>query len=70
MGSRTRKALGCAGLLAYLAIYTAAAAAIGVALSPSLPAWALLIYFAIAGLVWVIPLKPMFRWMRGSALQD
>ncbi len=70
MGSRARKALGCAALLAYLALYTAAAAAIGVALAPSLPAWALLVYFAIAGLVWVIPLKPMFRWMRGGELQD
>jgi hypothetical protein len=64
MDVRSRKALGCSVLLVYLALYTAAAAGVGGLLAPALPTWGELVYYAIAGIVWVIPLKPMFDWMR------
>lgn len=67
MQSRTRKAIGCFALLAYLAIYTLLAASLGVALAPHLPAWAQLAYYALAGIVWIFPLKPLFGWMNRSA---
>lgn len=63
MEMRTRKALGCSALLAYVAIYAVLAASLGVALFPLLPTWAQLIYYAIAGIVWIFPLKPLFAWM-------
>jgi hypothetical protein len=63
MKMRTRKALGCLALLAYLTAYAALAAALGGYLLPLLPGWAELIYFVIAGVVWVLPLKPLFGWM-------
>jgi DNA-binding transcriptional LysR family regulator len=63
MDPRTRKALGCSVLLVYLALYAAAAASLGVVLAPTLPTWAELVYYAIAGIVWVFPLKPLFAWM-------
>lgn len=63
MNMRTRKAIGCFALLVYLGIYAIAAASLGVALMPALPAWGELIYFAIAGVAWVLPLKPLFTWM-------
>lgn len=63
MDVRTRKAVGCAVLLAYLAVYALIAAGVGVALAPVLPTWAELIYYAIAGIVWIFPLKPLFGWM-------
>ena len=67
MDSRTRKAVGCLALLAYLAMYALLAASLGVALSPALPPWAQLIYYAFAGVIWIFPLKPLFAWMnRGS----
>jgi predicted membrane channel-forming protein YqfA (hemolysin III family) len=63
MDTRTRKAIGCFGLLAYLAIYALLAASLGAALASLLPTWAELIYYAIAGVVWIFPLRPLFRWM-------
>ncbi|ANP44608.1 DUF2842 domain-containing protein [Candidatus Viadribacter manganicus] len=67
MEMRTRKALGCFLLLGYVAIYSLLAASLGVALSPLIPTWAQLVFYAIAGIVWIFPLKPLFAWMnRGS----
>ena len=63
MDIRTRKAVGCAVLLAYLGVYALIAAGVGVALAPLLPTWAELIYYAVAGIVWIFPLKPLFGWM-------
>ncbi len=67
MDTRTRKAIGCLGLLAYLMLYALLAASLGVWLAPFLPTWAELIYYAIAGIVWVFPLRPLFRWMNRGA---
>jgi hypothetical protein len=67
MNVRTRKAVGCFALLAYLAVYALFAAGLGVALAPMLPTWAELIYYAIAGMVWIFPLKPLFAWMNRDA---
>lgn len=63
MQSRTRKAIGCAGLLAYMGVYAVLAASLGVALAPALPTWAELAYYALAGVIWILPLKPLFGWM-------
>lgn len=67
MQSRTRKAIGCLALLAYMAVYAALAASLGVALAAVLPAWAQLIYYAVAGIVWIFPLRPLFAWMNRGA---
>lgn len=63
MDMRSRKALGCFALLAYLVIYALLAASLGVALMPLVPMWAQLIYYAVAGIIWIFPLKPLFAWM-------
>lgn len=63
MQMRTRKAVGCFVLLAYLALYLALAATLGAFLLPILPGWAELIYYVLAGIVWALPLKPLFAWM-------
>lgn len=62
MNMRARKAVGCFALLAYLAVYAAFAATLGGWLATFLPWWAQLIYFAVAGVIWVFPLKPLFGW--------
>jgi len=64
MNVRVRKAIGCAGLLAYLAIYAVLAATLGAYLLPILPLWAQPIFYAAAGVIWIFPLKPLFGWMR------
>lgn len=66
MDIRTRKAVGCAGLLAYLAVYAVLAATLGAYLMPILPAWAELLFYAAAGIVWIFPLKPLFAWINKS----
>ena len=63
MNMRARKAVGCAGLLAYLAIYAGVAATLGAQLLPQLPFWGELLYYAVAGVIWIFPLKPLFAWM-------
>lgn len=63
MNASARKAFGCFVLLAYLAIYAGAAATLGASLQPTLPFWAELLFYVIAGIAWVIPLKPFFSWM-------
>lgn len=30
------------------------------------PRWVLVIYYLVAGIVWVLPLKPLLRWMAGG----
>jgi hypothetical protein len=67
MNVRVRKAVGCAGLLVYLALYAAAAATLGAYLLPILPVWAALLFYAIAGVIWIFPLKPLMAWMNRSA---
>ncbi|HJS80387.1 MAG TPA: DUF2842 domain-containing protein [Vitreimonas sp.] len=67
MDTRARKAAGCFGLLAYLAIYALGAASLGAWLAPFLPTWAELAYYAIAGIIWIFPLKPLFAWMNRGA---
>ena len=67
MDTRTRKALGCLVLLAYLALYAALAAMLGVYILTHAPNWTALVYFIVAGVIWVLPLKPLFAWMNRSA---
>ena len=67
MNMRMRKAVGCAGLLAYMALYVVLAATLGVWLLPLIPTWAQLMFYAIAGVVWIFPLKPLFGWMNRGA---
>lgn len=67
MDTRTRKAIGCFALLAYLAVYAIFAASLGAAIAPQAPAWAELLYYAAAGIIWIFPLKPLFGWMNRGA---
>lgn len=63
MNTRTRKAIRCLALLGYLALYAALAATLGAYLAPVLPFWAELVFYAVAGVIWIVPLKPLFAWM-------
>lgn len=66
MDVRQRKAVGCAALLFYLFGYIGIVAAIGAAALSALPSWAQLVFYAFAGIVWILPLKPLFAWMNGD----
>lgn len=65
MQPRIRTLLAGIGIVSYLCVYAFAAASLGAELSEA-PRFAQLGYFAIAGLAWALPLRPLFRWLGGA----
>ncbi len=63
MPIRLRKLVGTLILLIYLTLYIAGAVMVG-EMIPRATVWEIL-YFMVAGIVWIIPLRPLFRWMNG-----
>ncbi len=64
-----RKPIAAVILLSYIALYIVIAATIGGMLAKA-PAWIQIVYFAIAGVVWAFPLKPLFTWMNTDPKAD
>lgn len=62
MGPRLRKFIGSLGVVAFLAAYIVAV----VAIAERLPShWAAQIaFFALAGVLWGVPILPLFAWMQ------
>ena len=61
MNPRLKKLVGMVLILAYLAAYVWAVITVG----GFVPAawWAQLAFYAVAGMVWWIPLAPAIKWM-------
>lgn len=57
-----RKPAGILGLLAYLAIYALVISSFADAIS-ALPGPLPFAVYVIAGLAWLLPLRPLFLWM-------
>jgi len=57
-----RKPVGVLALIAYLVIYAIIIASAADWLS-SLPTALMVIAYAVLGVAWVLPLKPLFVWM-------
>ncbi|MDZ4762204.1 MAG: DUF2842 domain-containing protein [Alphaproteobacteria bacterium] len=57
-----RKILGSSVLLIWIVGYIAVAAVIGDRVSSEHWVWKL-IYFPVAGLAWILPVRPLLRWM-------
>ena len=66
MQPRIRTMLACIGLLIYLCLYAFLAANLGAQLVRA-PALAQLGFFAVAGLAWALPLRPLFGWLSRGA---
>ncbi|MCW5749919.1 MAG: DUF2842 domain-containing protein [Alphaproteobacteria bacterium] len=65
IGPRGRKFLGLAGLLAGLLLYAAFMVTIAVRALPD--HWlAELIFYPLAGLLWLLPAVPLVRWMQAQ----
>ncbi len=60
-----RKLVGSLLLLAWLVAYIAVAAVIGDRIASEHWAWKVL-YFPVAGVAWVLPLKPLIRWIHSK----
>jgi hypothetical protein len=61
---RTRKLVGTIILLVFLAIYALAAMLVAVALQVNGSKTAEVIYYVVAGLLWVLPAAWLIKWMQ------
>lgn len=60
-----RKIIAMLIVCGFLIIYAAGAATLG-GLLVDQPRWIQLIYFAVAGVIWAFPLKPVMDWMKAG----
>ena len=60
---RTKKLIATLALLAWLPLYAFAAMRVGVAVLPEAGPFLTLIYYALAGTVWIVPVGLMLPWI-------
>jgi Protein of unknown function (DUF2842) len=63
MTQSNRKLLGIFLTLIVLVVYVGLAMAVYVAFLTGAATWLLLVYFAVAGLFWAVPVGLIIRWM-------
>jgi len=60
-----RKAIGALAILSFMLMYIAVAAVVGDRVSKE--HWLIqLIFFPIAGLLWIAPLRPLLKWIHAK----
>lgn len=64
MTVRQRKFVGVIVILAVLVGYAVAAVSLGDLVLPEGPFWLHLVYYAAAGVLWVVPAGVVIRWMQ------
>ena len=64
MGVRTRKLIGATLLLVFIPAYAIVAITVAVARLPETSVLTHTLFFAVAGLLWVIPAGLVIRWMQ------
>jgi hypothetical protein len=63
MRKRTRKLIGTAAILAFVMIYAPLAMALAESRIVEAPQAVQAIAYIVLGLVWILPLLPLIRWM-------
>ncbi len=63
MPVRLRKFIGMILLVTLVVLYALIASTVAVARLGSSPGWVHLVYFALTGLLWVIPAMFIIKWM-------
>lgn len=64
MTLRTRKFVGAIALLVFLALYALAAMMVAIVLQVGGSKVAEIVYYPVAGLLWVLPAMWLVRWMQ------
>ncbi len=59
-----RKFIGAVLLLVFVTFYALVAMTIGAAKLPGTSVWVQTVYYAVAGLIWVIPAGLIIKWMQ------
>jgi len=60
---RAKKLIGAIAILIWLPIYALLAMAIGIRVLPHATGIAQFVYYAAAGMLWIVPIGLMFPWM-------
>ena len=63
MRIRTRKLIGTIGLLALVTVWSLLAMALAQSALTDINGWVAAIYYAVAGLGWVLPAMVLVKWM-------
>jgi len=63
MPSRLKRLIGAILILVFVIIYALAAALVGGRLTLDAPLWLQIVYFPVAGLMWIIPVGALIVWM-------
>lgn len=63
MPVRLKKLIGTVLLVLLVIVYSILATLIAVAQLAESPAWVHLLYFAVGGLVWILPAMVIIKWM-------
>lgn len=66
MSQRLRKLIGTVALVAFIAVYALTAMTVAAAKLPGTSGLTQLAFFAVAGLLWVIPAAALITWMSKS----
>ena len=64
MRQRSRKFFGTIVLVAFVSVYALTAMTIAAAKLPGSPGLVQLLFYIVAGLVWVMPAAILVRWMQ------
>ena len=64
MPQRLRKLVGGIVLIVFVCVYALTAMTVAAAKLPGTSGWTQLAYFAMAGLLWVIPAAALVYWMQ------
>jgi Protein of unknown function (DUF2842) len=70
MSMRWKKLLGIFLLIAIIAIYALLAMRVGVAVLPEANGIVTFVYYAVAGMAWVIPVRYLIVWMNTPGKSD
>jgi len=63
MGSRTRKLIGTVVMLVFIIFYALFAMAVAEGRITEAPKLVQTLAYTVLGLIWVVPLMPLIRWM-------
>ncbi len=63
MHRRVRKLVGTVTMVTFVCVYALVAMALAVGRVQELPALAQTVVYIILGLIWIVPLMPLIRWM-------
>jgi hypothetical protein len=70
MRRRTRKLIGTLAMLTFVLVYAPLAMALAESRIRDAPGVVQALAFAVLGLVWVVPLLPLIRWMQRPDPED